>query len=62
MKQLQKVIKQLTAIIELLAAEKKDKVTDAAIRGRLHNAQIDLLKASNSIIGGDDSGGRGGGS
>ena len=59
MKQLQKVIKQLTAIIDLLAAEKQD---TAAIKEQLQEAQIDLLKASNSIIGGDDSGGRGGGS
>ena len=62
MKQLQKVIDQLTAIIELLAAEKKDKVTDAAIRGLLQNAQIDLLQATISIIGGDDSNVRAGGS
>ena len=59
MKQLQKVIKQLTAIIELLAAEPQD---TAAIRDQLQKAQIDLLKASISIIGGDDSGTRAGGS
>ena len=55
MKQLQKVIEQLTAIIELLAAKPQDQDT-AAIKEQLQEAQIDLLKASISIIGGDDSG------
>lgn len=55
MKQIQKVIKQLTAILDLLAAEPQDAV---AIKDALQKAQIELLKASNSIIGGDDSGTR----
>ena len=53
MKQIQKVIKQLTAILDLLAAEPQDA---QAIKDALLKAQIELLKASNSIIGGDDSG------
>lgn len=59
MKQIEKVIKQLNAVLELLKA---DSPNAAAIKDALQKAQIDLLKASNTIIGGDDSGSRDGGS
>ena len=59
MKQIQKVIKQLNAILDLLAAEPQD---SQAIKDALLKTQIELLKASNSIIGGADDGTRGGAS
>lgn len=55
MKQLEKVIKQLNGILEMLKADSPDAL---AIKAALQKAQIDLIKASTVIIGGDDSGTR----
>jgi hypothetical protein len=50
MKQLKSVIKQLNAIIDLLAADPKNPTLSAL----LLKAQVDLAKATHTIIGGGD--------